>query len=110
MAVDGDCLFRSLSDQIYFDNGKRHLKVREEICEYLGEYKELHKFLPANVSDKAEVSRDISDNPDKEVNCSEYESYVKTMREDRERRGQLETKAAAIVYSYVPLLTNFVDV
>ena len=30
---DGNCLFRALSDQLNYDEG-RHLKVREEICDY----------------------------------------------------------------------------
>ena len=48
---DGNCLFRALSDQLYYDEG-RHLKVREEVCDYLGKHKdELHEFFVANVLD-----------------------------------------------------------
>ena len=29
MQADGNCLFRALSDQLYFDEGRHYLKVRE---------------------------------------------------------------------------------
>ena len=95
---DGNCLFRALSDQLYFDEGRHYLKVREEICDYLGEHKnELQEFFDTNVVFKNHTP-------------ANYESYVAKMREEGEWGGELEMKAAADVYSYVPLLTNFVDV
>jgi len=98
MQADGNCLFRALSDQLYFDEGRHYLKVREEICDYLGEQKnELQEFFDTNVVFKNHTP-------------ANYESYVAKMREEGEWGGELEMKAAADVYSYVPLLTNFVDV
>ena len=35
MSADGNCLFRSLSDQLYYDYGNRHDEVRSEVCDYL---------------------------------------------------------------------------
>ena len=35
MSPDGNCLFRSLSDQLYGDYGNRHSDVRETVCDYM---------------------------------------------------------------------------
>ena len=36
MSPDGNCLFRSLGDQLYYDYGEQsHFCVRSEICDYL---------------------------------------------------------------------------
>ena len=46
MKADGNCLFRSLSDQLYDDRGARHDVVRREICDYLSKNgKEFENFL-----------------------------------------------------------------
>jgi hypothetical protein len=35
MSTDGNCLFRSISDQLYDDYGSKHLEIRNHICDYL---------------------------------------------------------------------------
>ena len=40
MKEDGNCLFRSLSDQLYHDSGAKHDIVRHDVCNHLSENKE----------------------------------------------------------------------
>ncbi|TDL26853.1 cysteine proteinase [Rickenella mellea] len=39
---DGNCLFRALSDQ-YYGTASQHLKLREEICDWMASYKERYE-------------------------------------------------------------------
>ncbi|KAI9307804.1 hypothetical protein BJ944DRAFT_228300 [Cunninghamella echinulata] len=41
---DGNCLFRSLSDQ-YFGIDKHHRSIRQEICHYLMEHKDTYQYF-----------------------------------------------------------------
>ncbi|RCH89408.1 hypothetical protein CU098_009381, partial [Rhizopus stolonifer] len=41
---DGNCLFRSLSDQYYGHDGN-HKAIRQEVCQYLRENEETYKFF-----------------------------------------------------------------
>ena len=50
MLGDGNCLFRSLSDQFFKDVGKKHKLVRSEVCKYLSEHIEwLRGFLADDI-------------------------------------------------------------
>ena len=35
MDADGNCLFRSLSDQLFHDHGNCHVDVRSAVCDYI---------------------------------------------------------------------------
>ncbi len=50
MEGDGNCLFRSLSDQIFKDGGKKHMTVRDDVCNYLAQTLKLFRdfFLDLN--------------------------------------------------------------
>ena len=67
MNSDGNCLFRSLSDQLYNDDGDEHGTVREEICDFLQEHKEeFQSFL-------------LMDEDDEDI--MNIDDYVEHMRE-----------------------------
>lgn len=84
MIADGNCLFRSLSDQLYNDRGNRHDVVRQEVCNYLDENEdEFSVFL---------IFEDEED-------VQEFDKYVGKMREDGEWGGNVELVAAARLYS-----------
>jgi hypothetical protein len=79
MLGDGNCLFRSLSDQFFKDVGKKHKLVRSEVCKYLSEHIEwLRGFLADDI--------DINE-------------YINKMRNDKVWGGDSEIAAAAIYYS-----------
>ena len=84
MAADGNCLFRSLSHQLYVDYGKRHADVRKEICDFLEAHEdEFSIFL-------------LLDGDDEDV-CN-FEKYVKEMRTDGVWGGDVEIACAARLY------------
>ena len=84
MAADGNCLFRALSDQLFYDYGNDHDLVRSEVCDYLEAFEEDFKlFLVLD---------------DEDEDASDFESYVKSMREDGEWGGNLEQVVAARLY------------
>lgn len=84
MKSDGNCLFRSLSDQLYHDSGSKHDVVRDEICNHLSQNKETFEcFLLMEDDDE-----DIMD----------FEEYVAKMRGDGEWGGNVELYAASRVY------------
>jgi len=91
MADDGNCLFRSLSDQLYYDFGNRHSEVRSEVCDYLAAHEE--EFSVFLVLDEAEEDEDAAD----------FETYVSNMRQDGEWGGNLELVVAARLYRYVSI-------
>ncbi|KAI7900322.1 uncharacterized protein BX663DRAFT_545040 [Cokeromyces recurvatus] len=71
---DGNCLFRSLSDQYYGHDGN-HKAIRQEICQYLRENEELYKFF---------VEDDQS-----------FEHHVECMSQDATFGGNMELAAFA---------------
>jgi hypothetical protein len=84
MEADGNCLFRSISHQLYRDFGQRHDLVRQEICKYLEDNKEdFSIFLLLH-----EEEEDVMD----------FESYVNEMRKDGTWGGDVEIVCAARVY------------
>ena len=84
MAADGNCLFRALSDGLFYDYGNEHATVRSEVCDYLEAYKD--EFCAFLVLD------------DDDEDASDFESYVDQMREDGQWGGNLELVAAARLY------------
>ena len=92
MESDGNCLFRSISDQLYYDYGNNHHEIRDEICNYIEDYKDdFIFFLVLDDKDAAENDEDATD----------FESYVTNMRHDGDWGGQIELLAASKVYRYV---------
>jgi OTU-like cysteine protease len=97
MAADGNCLFRSLSDQLFNDFGSKHHEVRSDVCDYLEEFEEeFCLFL-------------ILDEDDEDEDAADFETYVKNMRQIGEWGGNVELVAAARLYRYVfiPLCVYF---
>ncbi|CEP13799.1 hypothetical protein [Parasitella parasitica] len=74
IAGDGNCLFRSLSDQYHGHDGN-HRAVRQEICQYLGANEEIYKFF---------VEDDQS-----------FEHHVECMSQDATFGGNMELAAFA---------------
>ena len=68
MDSDGNCLFRSISYQLYHDNGARHDIVRHDVCEHLSTNKEeFQHFLLMGDDDE-----DVLD----------IDEYIEKMRQD----------------------------
>ena len=88
MAEDGNCLFRSLSDQLHGDYGKNHLLIRSEVCDYLLENEESFKIFV--VLDEDEGCSDEY--------ASSYSEYVDRMKQESEWGGNPELVAAARLY------------
>ena len=84
MAADGNCLFRSLSDQLFGDYGNRHDVIRENVCSFLEENEE--EFAVFLLLD--EHDEDVAD----------FDTYVGRMKEDGEWGGNVELVAAARFY------------
>ena len=72
MAADGNCLFRSLSDQLYHDFGNKHEEVRAEIADFLEEHEE--EFSVFLVLDEDEEDEDAAN----------FMHYVEKMRQSGE--------------------------
>jgi hypothetical protein len=87
MASDGNCLFRSISHQLYNDFGQKHDVVRHEICNYLEENEDDFKVY---------LLLDDSDGENDDV-C-DFDEYVKQMRQDGEWGGDVEIVCAARLY------------
>ncbi|KAK1743059.1 OTU domain-containing protein, partial [Skeletonema marinoi] len=84
MNSDGNCLFRSLSDQLYNDDGEEHGTVRSEICDYLERNKdEFQCFLLMNEDDEDIMNID---------------DYVEHMREHTTWGSDIEIVAASRKY------------
>ena len=84
MNSDGNCLFRSLSDQLYNDDGDEHGTVREEICDFLQEHKEeFQSFL-------------LMDEDDEDI--MNIDDYVEHMREHMTWGSDIEIVAASRKY------------
>ncbi len=92
MESDGNCLFRSISDQLYYDYGNNHDEIRHDICNYIEDHKDdFIFFLVLDDKDAAENDEDATD----------FESYVTNMRHDGDWGGQIELLAASRVFRYV---------
>ena len=82
--TDGNCLFRSISDQLYHDNGTRHDIVRHDVCEHLSNNKQdFQHFL-------------LMEDDDEDV--LDIDEYIEKMRQDGERGGNVEIVVASRVY------------
>lgn len=86
MASDGNCLFRSLSDQLYHDYGNHHEEIRQDVCDFI----EL-------MEDEFSVFLVLDENEEDE-DAANFEEYVQTMRSEGEWGGNLELVAAARLY------------
>ena len=84
MAADGNCLFRSLSDQLFGDYGNRHDIIRQNVCSFLEDNEE--EFAVFLLLD--EHDEDVAD----------FDTYVGRMREDGEWGGNVELVVAARYY------------
>mmetsp|Transcript_36860 Transcript_36860/g.44037 ORF Transcript_36860/g.44037 Transcript_36860/m.44037 type:complete len:333 (+) Transcript_36860:232-1230(+) len=84
MAGDGNCLFRSLSDQLFHDYGNGYEQIRSELCKFLEENEsEFGIFLLLD---------------DDEEDVREFSSYLSEMREDGTWGGDVEIACAARLY------------
>jgi OTU-like cysteine protease len=93
MNADGNCLFRSLSDQLCGDFGSKHAIIRQQICDFMEMNKEdFEVFL---------VYEDKDDHEQQEEDARDYEHYIEQMRKDGEWGGHLELNAAARLFRYV---------
>jgi len=89
MTSDGNCLFRSVSDQLYNDRGHHHDEVRSDICDFMAENEDDFKmFLVIEGDGKNKGTQDASD----------FESYIADTRRDGVWGGNLELVAAARLY------------
>ena len=94
MAVDGNCLFRSLSDRLFDDRGREHDRVREEVCDFLESHEDVFcAFVVLDDDDDDDGGRRRRD--DREEYASSYDDYVGRMRRDGEWGGNPELVAAA---------------
>jgi len=90
MMPDGNCLFRSLSDQLFGDYGNSHADVRSAVCDFMEENEEDFKvFL---------VFEDEDDEDQDEEDARDFDHYIECMRQDGEWGGNLEVVAAARLY------------
>jgi hypothetical protein len=92
MNADGNCLFRAVSDQLFWDYGNNHDQVRSDVCDFIAENED--DFAVFLVLDDDECA-------DEEEDATDFESYVENMRQDGEWGGNLELVAAARIYRYV---------
>ncbi|KAG7346102.1 OTU-like cysteine protease [Nitzschia inconspicua] len=90
MNADGNCLFRSLSDQLCGDFGSKHRIIRESVCKFMEENKEDYEvFL---------VYEDENDHDQQDEDARDFEHYIEQMRSDGEWGGHLELTAAARLF------------
>ena len=90
--ADGNCLFRSISDQLYYDYGDNHMNVRQEICDYIEGHKDDFSFF---------LVLDDKDAGENEEDASDFETYISNMRQDGDWGGHLELVAASRMYRCV---------
>jgi hypothetical protein len=84
MDADGNCLFRALSDQLYWDFGSTHADIRSDISDYLEAFEaDFSAFLVLD---------------DEDEDATDFETYIYNMRQDGEWGGNLELVAAARLY------------
>jgi hypothetical protein len=88
MDADGNCLFRALSDQLYWDFGSMHADIRSCICDYLEAFEaDFSSFLVLDDEDDEEAK-----------DATDFETYIYNMRQDGEWGGNLELVAMARLY------------
>ena len=98
MSPDGNCLFRSLSDQLFGDYGNAHYDVRSAVCDFMEQNEgDFRLFL---------VFEDEDDDDQDEEDARDFEDYLDNMRQDGEWGGNLEVVAAARLYRYVDRKKN----
>jgi OTU-like cysteine protease len=114
MTADGNCLFRSLSDQLYYDYGNRHVDVRDDVVDYMEDHKD--DFIVFLVLDDQEDdttnnnNTSDKDNSSNDNDATDFESYCHAMRQDGTWGGNLELVAASKVYRYVSfVLQHFLE-
>lgn len=89
ISADGNCLFRSLSDQLFHDQGRKwHEVIRMAVCDFIERHKDDFSVFLVLDDDDCKDEEDASD----------FESYCKKMRQDGEWGGNLELVAAARLY------------
>lgn len=90
MSADGNCIFRSLSDQLFGDFGNAHEHVRLAIVDHMKANADNYRhFL---------VYEDEDDEDQTEEDAKDFPHYLETMRQDGEWGGNLELVAAAGLY------------
>ena len=90
MDPDGNCLFRSLSDQLFGDCGNAHFDVRSAVCDFMEKNEgDFRVFL---------VFEDEDDEDQDEEDARDFEHYIENMRREGEWGGNLEVVAAARLY------------
>ena len=82
--ADGNCLFGSLSDQMYYDFGNSHSEIRHDVCNFIEAMED--EFACFLVLD------------DDDEDATDFDSYVQSMREEGQWGGNLELVAAARLY------------
>jgi len=90
MSPDGNCLFRSLSDQLNGDYGSDHTTIRSQVCDFMEKNKEDFQVFM--------VFEDEDDDEQLEEDARDFEHYIEQMRCDGEWGGNLEIVAAARLY------------
>jgi OTU domain-containing protein 3 len=86
--ADGNCLFRSISDQLYHDFGNNHAEIRDEICNFMEGHKDEFSLFLVLDDEDAKGEEDAAD----------FEEYIQNMRKDGEWGGNLELVAASRMY------------
>ena len=86
MAADGNCLFRSISDQLFHDYGQDHERVRADISDFLEAHEE--EFSVFLVLDETEEDEDAAN----------FQDYIEKMRQPGEWGGNVELVVAARLY------------
>jgi OTU-like cysteine protease len=62
MEPDGNCLFRSLSDQLFRDLGWNHEVVRQDVCDFIvGHQEEFKMFMVPDDTAASEVDDNYFD-------------------------------------------------
>ena len=92
MNADGNCLFRSLSDQLYHDNGAKHDIIRHDVCNHLSKNKEeFQHFLLMGDDDE-----DVID----------IDEYISKMREVRKNETKFLSSRSRL-FTFLRFMTNF---
>ena len=96
MNADGNCMFRSLSDQVFGDYGSNHVVVRNSICDYMVANKDDFQLFLVFGDDDDENEEETKEEED--TDAKNFEHYIATMRADGEWGGNLELVAASRLF------------